>query len=72
LLAHVGPGVIKLSKKLKTMTDKGHEGVDLLFQDGTSVTADLVVGADGIRSVRVVKKSRSQDPQLSFVLFSRH
>lgn len=33
------------------MADKGSEGVELHFKDGSSATADLVVGADGIRSV---------------------
>ena len=53
LLAHVKPGVIRLSKTLTSMVDKGAEGgVELHFKDGTVVMADLVVGADGIRSVR--------------------
>lgn len=53
LLAHVKPGVIQLSKTLTRMVDKGAEkGVELFFKDGSIVTADLVVGADGIRSVR--------------------
>lgn len=44
--------MIQLSKKLEKMTDLGDEGgVELTFTDGTSETADLVVGADGIRSV---------------------
>lgn len=51
LLAHVPPGVIRLSKKLETVVDLGGKGVDLHFADGTRETADLVVGADGIRSV---------------------
>lgn len=52
LLAHVPPGVIRLSKKLEKITDLGQNGIELRFADGTSETADLVVGADGIRSVR--------------------
>lgn len=52
LLAHIKPGVIQLSKKLAKIVDKGTEGVELSFKDGTVATADLVVGADGIRSVR--------------------
>lgn len=44
-------GVIQLEKKLEKMVDLGDEGMELTFADGTSVTADLVVGADGIRSV---------------------
>ncbi|GME24443.1 salicylate hydroxylase [Neofusicoccum parvum] len=51
LLAHVEPGTIQLSKKLTRMVDKGGEGVELHFKDGGSTTVDLVVGADGIRSV---------------------
>ncbi|KAF4534895.1 FAD/NAD P-binding domain-containing protein [Lasiodiplodia theobromae] len=51
LLAHVKPGTIQLSKKLTRMADKGSEGVELHFKDGSSATVDLVVGADGIRSV---------------------
>jgi salicylate hydroxylase len=51
LLAHVKPGTIQLSKKLLNMVDKGDDGVELEFKDGTRVIVDLVVGADGIRSV---------------------
>ncbi|KAI0894114.1 FAD/NAD(P)-binding domain-containing protein [Annulohypoxylon nitens] len=51
LLAHVKPGILQLSKRLVRIVDKNHEGVELYFEDGTTATADLVVGADGIRSV---------------------
>lgn len=51
LLSHVNPDTIQLSRKLHRMVDKGSEGVELQFKDGTVVEADLVVGADGIRSV---------------------
>jgi 2-polyprenyl-6-methoxyphenol hydroxylase-like FAD-dependent oxidoreductase len=51
LLAHVKPGIIHLCKKLVSISDQGEDGVELRFQDGTVATADLVVGADGIRSV---------------------
>lgn len=54
LLAHVPPEVIELSKKLIHMVDKGEDGIELQFKDGTAVTADLVVGADGIRSVSTI------------------
>lgn len=58
LLAHVPEGVIRLSKKLEKLTDLGEEGgVELTFTDGTSETADLVVGADGIRSVSLMINS---------------
>lgn len=52
LLAHVPPGTIKLSKKLAQITNHpDKKEVALTFADGTVETADLVVGADGIRSV---------------------
>lgn len=51
LLAHVNTGVVQLSKKLIHVEDKGAEGIELQFKDGTLAVADLVVGADGIRSV---------------------
>lgn len=53
LLAHVPPGTIQLSKKLERITnDEEDDGVvTLAFADGTAATADLVVGAEGIRSV---------------------
>ncbi|KAI0172623.1 hypothetical protein GGR52DRAFT_545427 [Hypoxylon sp. FL1284] len=52
-LSHVKPSIIQLSKTLTRSVDKEHEGVDLYFEDGSIVTAGLVVGADGIRSVRL-------------------
>lgn len=51
LLEHVPPGTIQLSKRLARLVDRGDHGVELYFKDGTSAQADLVVGADGIRSV---------------------
>lgn len=57
LLAHVPAGVIQLSKKLENMKDLGDDGVELTFADGTRETADLVVGADGIRSVSVLPRN---------------
>ncbi|ROV99062.1 hypothetical protein VMCG_06630 [Cytospora schulzeri] len=64
LLAHVPPGVIQLSKKLEKLVDLGAEGVELKFVDGTSEKADLVVGADGIRSI--VRDSAWPDYPLAF------
>lgn len=52
LLAHVRPGSLQLSKRLEQVEDLGDDGVRLYFADGAIQTADLVVGADGIRSVR--------------------
>ncbi|KAJ4290933.1 hypothetical protein N0V90_010129 [Kalmusia sp. IMI 367209] len=51
LLSRIQPGIIKLSKRLIHIEDKGASGIHLTFKDGTTTTADLVVGADGIRSV---------------------
>ncbi|KAI0125117.1 putative FAD-binding monooxygenase [Xylariales sp. AK1849] len=64
LLAHIRPGTIQLSKKLVRSEDKGDEGVELHFNDGTVVTADLVVGADGIRSV--VRDAAWPDYEIKF------
>ncbi len=52
LLEKVPPGIIQFSKKLVSIHDLGeNKGVRLIFKDGTETTADLVIGADGIRSV---------------------
>lgn len=45
----VGMDSIKLQKKLLSIDDSGNEAV-LHFADGSSATADLVIGADGARS----------------------
>jgi salicylate hydroxylase len=43
-------GMVHLGHKLDTIEDKGDHSV-LTFANGTTVEADLVVGADGIKSV---------------------
>lgn len=53
LLSHVKPGVLQLSKRLERIEDLGNAGVKLYFSDGIIDNADLVVGADGIRSVSI-------------------
>jgi hypothetical protein len=50
LVETVPPGMIHLKKALKSLVDLG-DSVQLNFEDGSEVHADLVVGADGIRSV---------------------
>lgn len=51
LLQEVPSGLIQFGKKLLTIQDRGFDGVRLFFEDGSQAFADLVVGADGIRSV---------------------
>lgn len=51
LIAQVPAGIIKLNKKLESLENTEKE-VLLTFKDGTSTSADLIVGGDGIRSVR--------------------
>lgn len=53
LLAKVPPGIIQLNKRLVSLENLEQGGVRLVFEDGTETTADLVVGADGIRSVSI-------------------
>jgi salicylate hydroxylase len=49
LLRLMPPGTVRLSMACTGVT-QGPDGVELDFADGTRVTADLVVGTDGIRS----------------------
>ena len=50
LLGVLPEGMVHLGHKLKTIEDKGGRSV-LNFTNGKTVEADLVVGADGIKSV---------------------
>jgi salicylate hydroxylase len=50
LLGVLPEGMVRLGHKLTAIEDKG-DGAVLTFANGTTVEADLVVGADGIRSV---------------------
>ena len=50
LVETVPPGLIHLKKALKSLVDRD-DSVQLVFEDGSEVNADIVVGADGIRSV---------------------
>lgn len=49
LLGVLPEGMVKLDHKLVGVTDNG-DSATVTFENGVSVTADLVVGADGIRS----------------------
>lgn len=51
LLEQVPPGLITLKKKLIGL-QKNETGTKVEFADGTSDEVDLIIGADGIRSVR--------------------
>ncbi|KAJ5259631.1 hypothetical protein N7478_012612 [Penicillium angulare] len=51
LLARVLPDTIVYNKKLVSLESVPDGGVRLNFKDGTEVIPDLVVGADGIRSI---------------------
>jgi salicylate hydroxylase len=52
LLSHVPEDIIHLGKKISSVNANAERGVELAFEDGTSAIADLLIGADGIRSVR--------------------
>ncbi|KAK5046936.1 hypothetical protein LTR84_007290 [Exophiala bonariae] len=64
LLAKVPEGTIRYGKKLISAKDAGDSGVRLSFEDGTETLADLVVGADGIRSI--VRKTLYPDLKIHF------
>ncbi|MGC9670737.1 FAD-dependent oxidoreductase [Planosporangium sp. 12N6] len=49
LLGVLPAGMVRLGHKLETVTDRGERAV-LTFANGETVEADLVVGADGIKS----------------------
>ncbi|MGW1060399.1 FAD-dependent monooxygenase [Micromonospora rubida] len=50
LLGVLPEGMVHLGRKLETIEDQGDRAT-LTFASGEKVTADLVIGADGIRSV---------------------
>ena len=49
LLESVGPGTVEFGKRLIDLDPSG-QVVKLAFDDGTRAEADLVIGADGVRS----------------------
>lgn len=51
LKSRVPPSHIKLKKRLTGYHRLPKGGIRLVFDDGTDALADLVIGADGIRSV---------------------
>ncbi|KAJ5594771.1 uncharacterized protein N7459_000979 [Penicillium hispanicum] len=65
LLARVPEGVIQFNKKVIALENlPGDDGVQLVFHDQTKVTADIVVGADGIHSI--VRRVLFPEHQLRF------
>jgi salicylate hydroxylase len=48
----VPDGLIRFNKKIVSLENIPGAGVRLVFDDKTDAHADLVVGADGIHSVR--------------------
>ncbi|KXT06752.1 hypothetical protein AC579_10472 [Pseudocercospora musae] len=64
LRSKVPDDILRLGCKVIALEDLDDGDVRLVFDDGTSVVADLVVGADGIRSV--VRDSAWNDYSLSF------
>ncbi|KAH8775917.1 monooxygenase [Hyaloscypha finlandica] len=50
LLKHIPSEIIHLKKKLVSASVDPRDGVQMRFQDGSTATADLLIGADGIRS----------------------
>ncbi|KAM4056108.1 FAD binding domain-containing protein [Hirsutella rhossiliensis] len=50
LISLLPPESVRLGKRLRTVEETPGAGPRLLFQDGSSVTADIVVGCDGIHS----------------------
>ncbi|MEO3788032.1 NAD(P)/FAD-dependent oxidoreductase [Actinocorallia sp. B10E7] len=63
LLSVLPEGMVHLGHKLEKIEDKGDRSV-LTFANGTTVEADLVVGADGIKSV--VRKALFSDNEPVF------
>ncbi|KAE8765755.1 FAD-dependent oxidoreductase [Georgenia thermotolerans] len=56
-------GMLRVGHKLEAVTDRG-DGATLTFANGTTVEADLVVGADGIKST--VRRQLFSDQQPVF------
>lgn len=55
LLAHVPGECIRLRKRLVRAVVEEREGVRMEFGDGSFATADVLIGADGIRSVSLAE-----------------
>ncbi len=62
LAAKAPEHLIEFNKKLVGLKDLGKDGVRVLFEDGSETVVDLVVGADGIRSVCPLPALHSAPP----------
>lgn len=56
LKSRMPSGMIRLQKRLIGIVSESRGGVTAVFEDGTSANADLIIGADGIRSVSVTPR----------------
>lgn len=52
LLKKVPAEILHLGKRVLSVDASSGENVVVYFEDSTSITADVVIGADGIKSVR--------------------
>jgi salicylate hydroxylase len=66
LLKHIPYDIIHLKKKLVSATVDPQDRVKMRFQDGSIATADILIGADGIRSVSSGLKSLQKLFRLSY------
>lgn len=54
LLKKIPEGVVHLNKKAESIEADRNQGATVTFTDGTTIKADILVGADGIKSVSSV------------------
>lgn len=65
LLEYLPREIIHLGKSVVGVNVKGDEGVDVEFADGQIVRVDLLVGADGLRSVSLCPFDEFIRPRVS-------
>ncbi|MGV9712800.1 FAD-dependent oxidoreductase [Gordonia sp. NPDC003424] len=64
LIGVLPDGMVELGHKLETIVDKG-DHAELAFANGETATADLVIGADGIKSVVRTQLFSAKEPRFS-------
>ena len=67
LVRHVPRTCIRLGKRLVSYSDPVHGSITLTFADHTTATCDILVGADGLRSVVRGQMMRDVDAHASSV-----